>query len=70
MEEDGSRRKLHNEELHSVYYSRNIFRVIKSRRVRWAGHVARVRRGAVFTGFWLGGPKLRDHCEDIAQLGG
>jgi hypothetical protein len=46
-EEDGSRRKLHNDELHSLYYSPNIIRVIKSRRMRWAGHVARVgeRRG-------------------------
>ena len=33
-------RKLHNEELNDLYCSRNIVRVIKSRRVRWAGHVA------------------------------
>jgi hypothetical protein len=39
-EEDGSWRKLHNDELHSVYSSSNIVRVIKSRRMRWAGHVA------------------------------
>jgi hypothetical protein len=32
---------LHNDELHSLYSSPNIVRVIKSRRVRWAGHVAR-----------------------------
>jgi hypothetical protein len=30
--------KLHNDELHSLYYSPNIVRVIKSRRMRWAGH--------------------------------
>jgi hypothetical protein len=41
-EEDGSWRKLHNDELHSLYSSPNIFRVIKSRRMKWAGHVARV----------------------------
>jgi hypothetical protein len=41
-EEDGSWRKLHNDELHSLYSSLNIVRVIKSRRMRWAGHVARV----------------------------
>jgi hypothetical protein len=41
-EEDGSWRKLHNDELHSLYSSPNIVRVIKSRRMRWAGHVARV----------------------------
>jgi len=33
-------RKLHNEELNDLYYSPNIVRVIKSRRMRWAGHVA------------------------------
>jgi hypothetical protein len=56
-EEDGSWRKLHNDELHSLYYLPNIVRVIKSRRMRWAGHVARVGRGEVFTGFWLGWPE-------------
>jgi hypothetical protein len=40
-------RKLYNEELNHMYSSPNIVRVIKSRRMRWAGHVARmgVRRG-------------------------
>jgi hypothetical protein len=42
MEEDGSCRKLHNDELHSLYSSPNIVRVSKSRRMRWAGHVARM----------------------------
>jgi hypothetical protein len=36
-----SRTRLHNEELHNLYTSSNIIRVIKSRRMRWAGHVAR-----------------------------
>jgi hypothetical protein len=40
-EEDGSWRKLHNDELHDLYFSRNIVRVIKSR-MMWAGHVARM----------------------------
>jgi hypothetical protein len=44
-EEDGSWRKLHNYELHSPYSSPNIIRVIKSRRMRWARHVARVGEG-------------------------
>jgi transcription termination factor 2 len=38
----GDWRKLHNEELHNLYSSLNITRVIKSRRMRWAGHVARM----------------------------
>ena len=38
-------RKLHNEELNSLYSSPNIVRVIKSRRMRWAGHVARMEEG-------------------------
>ena len=43
----GDWRKLHNEELNDLYCSPNIVRVIKSRRIRWAGHVARMgeRRG-------------------------
>jgi hypothetical protein len=44
-EEDGSWRKLDNDELHSLYYSPNIVREIKSRRMRWAGHVERIREG-------------------------
>jgi hypothetical protein len=39
----GGLRKLHNEKLHSLYSSPNIIRMIKSRRMRWAGHVARKR---------------------------
>jgi hypothetical protein len=50
-EEYGSWRKLHNDELHSLYSSPNTVRVIKSRRMRWAGHVARMGEGEVFTGF-------------------
>jgi hypothetical protein len=39
----GKWRKLHNEELHDLYYSPSIIRIIKMRRMRWAGHVARMR---------------------------
>jgi hypothetical protein len=58
-EEDGSWRKVHKDELHSLYSSPNIVRVIMSRRMRCVRHVARMEegRGEVFTGFWLGGTK-------------
>jgi hypothetical protein len=67
-EEDGSWRKLHNDEVHSLYSSSNIVRAIKSRRMRWAGHMVRMG-GEVVTGFWLGGPKARNHWEDLGVGG-
>jgi hypothetical protein len=45
MEEDGSWRKLHSDELLSLYSSPNIVRIIKSRKMRWVGHVARMGEG-------------------------
>jgi hypothetical protein len=68
-EENGSWRKLHNDELHNLYSSPNIVTVTKSWRMRWVGHVACRGRGDVFTGFWLGGPKIRDHWEDLGVGG-
>jgi hypothetical protein len=44
-EEDGVWRKLHNDELHNLYSSPDIVRMIKSRRMRWAGHVAHMGEG-------------------------
>jgi hypothetical protein len=55
--EDGSWRKLHNDELHDLYSSPNIVRVIKSRRVRWAGHVARMGRGRCIYRVLVGRPE-------------
>jgi hypothetical protein len=51
----GGWRKLHDEELHNLYSSRNIIGMIKSRRIRWTGHVARMggRRRRMYIGFWL-----------------
>jgi hypothetical protein len=45
-------RRLYKEELYALYSSASIIRVIKSRRVRWAGHVARTGKEEVYTGFW------------------
>jgi hypothetical protein len=59
-------RKLHNEELNDLYSSLNIVRVIKSRRMRWVGHVARMGRGEAYTGFWWGNLRERVHVVDRA----
>jgi len=48
----GEWRRLHNEELNGVYSSPDIIRLIKSRRMRWAGQVARRRREEVLAGVW------------------
>jgi hypothetical protein len=60
---------LHNDELHSLYSSPNIVRVIKSRRMRWEGHVARMGEGKGVCRFWLGVLKARYHWEDLG-IGG
>jgi hypothetical protein len=56
-EEDGLWRKLHNDELHSLYSSPNIVRLNKSRRMRWAGHVARMGEGRGIYRFLVGRPE-------------
>jgi hypothetical protein len=56
-EEDGSWRKLHNDELQSLYSSSKIVRAIISRRKRWAGNVARMREGKSVYGVLIGRPK-------------
>jgi hypothetical protein len=56
-EEDGSWRKLHNDELHSLYSSQSTVRVIKSGRMRWAGHVARMGEGEGIYKVLVGRPK-------------
>jgi hypothetical protein len=60
----GGWKKLHNEELHNLYFSPNIIRMIKSRRMRCAGHVARVGRRGMHIGYWWERQKERDHYED------
>jgi hypothetical protein len=48
----GGWRKLHNEELHDLYCSPSIIRIIKARRMRWVGHVARIGRRGTRIGCW------------------
>jgi hypothetical protein len=54
-------RKLHNEELRDLYSSPSIIRVIKSRRMRWAGHVARMGRGGTLKDYCWESQRERDH---------
>ena len=53
----GEWRKLHNEELNDLYSSPNIVMVIKSRRMRWAGHVARMEEGRGVHKVFVGKPE-------------
>ena len=50
-DENGEWRRLHSEELHSLYRSPNIVRVFKSRTLRWAGHVAKWKKVGVLSEF-------------------
>jgi hypothetical protein len=57
----GEWRKLHNEELHDLYSSSSIIRIIKARRMRWAGHVARMGRRGTRMGCWWESRKEGGH---------
>jgi hypothetical protein len=57
----GEWRILHNEELHDLYSSPSIIRIIKSRRIKWAGHVARMGRRGTLVGYWWESQRERDH---------
>jgi hypothetical protein len=48
----GEWRKLHNEKLHDLYSSQSIIRIIKSRRMRWEGHVARMGSRGTLVDYW------------------
>jgi hypothetical protein len=60
----GEWRRLHNKELYALYCSPNIIQVIKSSRLRWAGHVAVWRRGKVIRGFQWGNLRGQDNLEN------
>jgi hypothetical protein len=55
----GGWRKLHNEELHNLYSSPSIIRIIKSKRMRWAGHVARMGEKRIVYRLLVGKPEGR-----------
>ena len=65
----GEWRRLHNEELNDLYSSPNIVRVIKSRRMRWAGHVARMGEERGCIGCWWGNRREGDHWGDLGVDG-
>jgi hypothetical protein len=64
-EEDGSWRKLHNDELRSLYSSPNIVRTIKSRKMKWVGHVARMEEGRGVYRVLVRRPESKNHWEDL-----
>jgi hypothetical protein len=74
----GEWRKLHNEELSDLYSLLNIVRVVKSRRIRWAGHVARMGEGRGVHRVLVGKPEGRrprrrweDNIKmDLQEVGG
>jgi hypothetical protein len=60
----GGWRKLHSEELHNLYSSPSIIRMIKLKRTRCAGHVARMGRRGMHIRYWWESQKKRDHQGD------
>jgi hypothetical protein len=60
----GEWRRLHNEELNDLYSSPNVIRMIKSRIIRWAGHVAHMEEGRGAYRIMVGDLREGDHLED------
>jgi hypothetical protein len=65
----GGWRKLHNEKLHGLYSSPIIVRVIKARRMRWVGHVARMKEVRGAYKILVGRQDGRNHWEDLGVDG-
>jgi hypothetical protein len=61
--------KIHNEELNDLYSSTNIMQVIKSRRIRWAKHVARMGVSRDVYRVLVGKPDGKNHLEDLGVNG-
>jgi hypothetical protein len=57
----GGWRKLHNEELHNLYSSSCIIRMLKSRRMKWEVHVARMGLRGMHVGYWWESQTERTH---------
>jgi hypothetical protein len=57
----GGRSKLHNEKLHNMYASPSIIGMVESRKMSWAGHVARTGKSGMHIGFRWESHKERDH---------
>jgi hypothetical protein len=64
----GGWRKLHTEELHNLYSLPSIIRMIKSKRMRWAGHVAQIEKGNSY-GLWVGKPEGQTTRKTKTQVG-
>jgi hypothetical protein len=60
----GEWRKLHNEEFCDLYSSPSIIRIIKSRMMRWAGHIARIGSRGMHISYWWGSQRERDQYQD------
>jgi hypothetical protein len=56
----GGRRKLHDEELHDLYTSPSIRRIMKPKRMRWSGHVARMGIRGTYISYWKETQRERD----------
>jgi hypothetical protein len=61
----GGWRRPHNEELYNLNASPNVIRMIKSRRMKWAGHVACIEGIRNSYAFWLENMKERNHSENL-----
>jgi hypothetical protein len=61
----GGSRKLHNEELHNLYSSPSMIRMIKSMSMRWVRHVAVMRSRGIHVGFWWESKEKRDHWNGL-----
>jgi hypothetical protein len=64
------RRKLHNEEVHSLQYSLNIVQVIKSRNMNWSEHRRRMGKREIHSKLWSEILKGNDHLEHTGAMGG